>query len=70
MIPPTTRLSEEMKNQKKMHFFFAIFELRFQPELSVSSFYHQYRNLVIASLKKKGDVLLWKNREECTQKIN
>ena len=36
-------------------------DLQFQPNESAFTFYDQYRNLVLASLKKKGDTLTWQN---------
>ncbi len=36
-------------------------DLQFQPNGSAFTFYDQYRNLVLASLKKKGDTITWQN---------
>jgi hypothetical protein len=36
-------------------------DLQFQPNESAFTFYDQYRNLVLASLKKKGDTITWQN---------
>ncbi len=36
-------------------------DLQFQPDGSAFTFYDQYRNLVIGSLKKKGDTITWQN---------
>jgi hypothetical protein len=37
---------------------FNLYSLKYQPEFSsTTDFYNQYRNLVIASLKKKGDIV-------------
>ncbi len=37
---------------------FNLFSLKYQPESSsTTGFYNQYRDLVIASLKKKGDIV-------------
>ena len=46
--------------EKEIHFF-DLFDLKFQPEIDVIDFYHQYRNLVIANLKKQGDIIVWQN---------
>jgi hypothetical protein len=36
-------------------------DLQFCPDESAFTFYDQYRNLVIGSLKKKGDTITWQN---------
>jgi hypothetical protein len=66
MIPSEMRPCEDLKTQKKMHFFFALFDLRYKKQEagvgnSILSFYNQYRSLVLASLKKKGDTIVWRN---------
>jgi hypothetical protein len=65
MIPTEMmRPCEDLKTQKKMHFFFALFDLRYKKQeggSSILSFYNQYRDLVLASLKKKGDTIVWRN---------
>jgi hypothetical protein len=48
--------------QKKGEHFFNLFDLEYQKGTSVFDFYSQYRNLFVASLKKKGDKILWQNR--------
>jgi hypothetical protein len=65
-FPAEMRPCEDLKTQKKMHFFFALFDLRYKKQEagggnSILSFYHQYRSLVLASLKKKGDTIVWRN---------
>jgi hypothetical protein len=64
--PAEMRPCEDLKTQKKMHFFFALFDLRYKKQeeaggSSILSFYNQYRSLVLASLKKKGDTIVWRN---------
>jgi hypothetical protein len=46
--------------QKEMHYF-DLFDHEYQQKTSPVSFYNQFRNLVIASLKKKGDIITWQN---------
>ena len=41
--------------------FFNFFDLEYQPGSSAVDFYNQYRNLFVASLKKKGDIVKWQN---------
>jgi len=41
--------------------FFDLFDLQYQPDISPVDFYNQYRNLVIANLKKQGDIIIWQN---------
>jgi hypothetical protein len=38
-----------------------LLDIQYQQETSVVDFYNQYRNVVMACLKKKGDVILWQN---------
>ena len=39
--------------------FFNLLELQYEPGTSTVDFYNHYRNLVIANLKKKGDIIEW-----------
>jgi hypothetical protein len=43
--------------QKELHFFH-LYEHHYQHNVSIMDFYNQYRNLVIANLKKKGDTII------------
>ena len=36
-------------------------DLQYQPKTKAATFYEQYRNLVIGSLKKKGYTIKWQN---------
>jgi hypothetical protein len=36
-------------------------DLQYQPKTKAATFYEQYRNLVIGSLKKKGYTVTWQN---------
>ncbi len=40
---------------------FHLLDIQYQQETSVVDFYNQYRNVVMACLKKKGDVILWQD---------
>ena len=42
-------------------YFFNLVDITYHPDASAVGFYYQYRNLVIASLKKKGDIIIWQN---------
>jgi hypothetical protein len=50
----------------KMHLFHLL-NLQFNPGESIARFYDQFRNLVIASLKKKGDIIMWQNNAILTE---
>jgi hypothetical protein len=50
----------------KMHLFHLL-NLQFNPGESIGSFYDQFRNLVVASLKKKGDIIMWQNNAILTE---
>ncbi len=55
----------KMKNDDcnilKKRSLFHLLDIQYQQETSILDFYNQYRNVVIACLKKKGDVILWQN---------
>jgi hypothetical protein len=53
-------------HSNKMHLFH-LFGLQFKPGESTLRFYDQFRNLVIASLKKKGDTIMWQNNAILTE---
>jgi hypothetical protein len=53
-------------HSNKMHLFH-LFGLQFKPGESTLRFYDQFRNLVIASLKKKGDAIIWQNNAILTE---
>ena len=58
-----TKLREDYDIQQKGIHFFNLLDLKFQPGTNVVGFYNQYRNLVIANLKKRGDTIHWQNAE-------
>jgi hypothetical protein len=41
--------------------------LKYQQHANGDKFYNQYRNLVIANLKKKGDIIMWQNNKVLTK---
>jgi hypothetical protein len=41
--------------------YFDLFDHEYQQRTSPVGFYNQFRNLVIASLKKKGEIITWQN---------
>jgi hypothetical protein len=60
MLPRGLKLDEDFyTRQKKVHI--NLSDLQFQPNNSAVTFYEQYRNLVIARLRKKGDIITWQN---------
>ena len=54
-------LDKDNSIQQKTIKFCDLFDLKYNHEASAAGFYDQYRNLVIASLKKKGDTIGWQN---------
>ena len=56
-----TKLREDYDIQQKGIHFFNLLDLQFQPGTNVVGFYNQYRNLVIANLKKRGDTIHWQD---------
>ena len=57
------KLSEDDRLQQKEINFFSLHRLEYQPGISIPDFYDQYRNLVLAVLRKKGDIVIWQNKE-------
>jgi hypothetical protein len=41
--------------------------LKYRQHANGDKFYNQYRNLVIANLKKKGDIIMWQNNKVLTE---
>jgi hypothetical protein len=46
-----------LKKRSLLH----LLDIQYQQETSVVDFYNEYRNVVMACLKKKGDVILWQD---------
>jgi len=62
MEPLKVELSDHYDiHQKGEIHFFNLLDLKYHSDASAVGFYYQYRNLVIASLKKKGDIIVWQN---------
>jgi len=61
MMPIKIKDNEDKNIQYKEILFFNLFDLQYNKEVSAVAFYDQYRNLIIASLKRKGDIIVWQN---------
>jgi hypothetical protein len=61
MIPVEIKLDEDYNTKPKEIHFLNLFELQYQDRASFIGFYDQYRSVIIASLKKKGDIIMWQN---------
>ena len=60
MIPNRFQQSEDFDiKQRKVPV--CLSDLQYQPNTKAATFYEQYRNLVIGSLKKKGYTVTWQN---------
>ena len=60
MIPNRFQQSEDFDiKQRKVPV--CLSDLQYQPETKAGTFYEQYRNLVVGSLKKKGYTITWQN---------
>ena len=57
------KLREDYDIQQKGIHFFNLLDLKFESGTNVVGFYNQYRNLIIANLKKRGDRILWQDAE-------
>jgi hypothetical protein len=53
--------------QQKKSQFRHLLALKYHQIASGEKFYNQYRNLVIANLKKKGDIIMWQNNKILTE---
>ncbi len=53
--------------QQKKTQFRQMLGLKYEQEASAEGFYNLYRNLVVASLKKKGDIIMWQNNKVLTE---
>ena len=61
MAPISIQLGEEDDLPQQREHFFNLFDLEYESGTSVLDFYNQYRNLFVASLKKKGDNVNWQS---------
>jgi hypothetical protein len=61
MVPGTFKLEPERDIQEKNIHFCDLMNSQYQKRTGPVGFYSQFRNVVIASLKKKGDVIIWQN---------
>ena len=61
MVPIDIKVDEDCDMQHKEILFCNLFDLQYCKEISAAEFYDQYRNLIVACLKKKGDTIMWNN---------
>jgi hypothetical protein len=61
MVPAKVKLEADFDFPQKEIHYFDLFDHEYQQRTSPEGFYNQFRNLVITSLKKKGDVITWQN---------
>jgi hypothetical protein len=61
MVPEIVKLEADFDFPQKEIHYFDLFDHEYQQRTSPVGFYNQFRNLVIASLKKKGDIITWQN---------
>jgi hypothetical protein len=61
MAPVKIKLSDDDHDQQKGIHFFNLYEMEYQTGASVEDFYNEYRNLFVATLRKKGDTIVWQN---------
>ena len=60
-MAPNSKHGEDYSMLENKTHFFDLFDLQYEPGSSPIDFYNQYRNLVIANLKKQGDIIIWQN---------
>jgi len=61
MVPIKIKVDEDYDIHNSEILFFNLLDLQYQSETSAVGFYDQYRNLIVASLKRKGDTIEWQN---------
>jgi hypothetical protein len=61
MVPVKIKVDEDYDIDYKEILFFNLLDLQYKSETSAVGFYDQYRNLIVASLKRKGDTIEWQN---------
>jgi hypothetical protein len=61
MVPIKIKVDEDYDKDYKEILFFNLLDLHYKSEISAVGFYDQYRNLIVASLKRKGDTIEWQN---------
>ena len=54
-----SQLQKDMMIEEKEANFLNLFDLKYQYGTSTIEFYNQYRDFVIANLRKKGDIIMW-----------
>ncbi len=61
MVPIKIKVDEDYDILNNEILFFNLLDLQYKSEISAVGFYDQYRNLIVASLKRKGDTIVWQN---------
>jgi hypothetical protein len=61
MVPIKIKVDEDYDILNNEILFFDLLDLQYKSETSAVGFYDQYRNLIVASLKRKGDTIEWQN---------
>jgi hypothetical protein len=60
------KVDEDHQQHKEIDFFH-LWDLKYRPDISAESFYNEYRSLVLACLRKKGDVVAWQDSVVLTE---
>jgi hypothetical protein len=60
-VPIKIKDDEDYDIHNREILFFNLFSLQYNKEISAEGFYEQYRNVIVANLKKKGDIIVWQN---------
>jgi hypothetical protein len=60
-VPIKIKVDEDYDIHNREILFFNLFSLQYNKEISAEGFYEQYRNVIVANLKKKGDIIVWQN---------
>jgi hypothetical protein len=61
MVLVKIKVDEDYDIHNNEILFFNLLDLQYKSDISAVGFYDQYRNLIVASLKRKGDTIEWQN---------
>jgi hypothetical protein len=61
MVPIMIKPDEDYNTPLQENHFLDFYDVQYQERADIIGFYDHYRSVIIASLKKKGDIIVWQN---------
>ena len=61
MVPIMIKPDEDYNTPLQENHFLDFYDVQYQERADIIGFYDHYRSVIIASLKKKGDIIMWQN---------